>query len=481
MIRNEVTFFSDLLKPLLLYAVLRNLREASARLFKVIWQSKNMIILLIIYYGLFGWVAFRMYQGTSQGNSIFATREQAIWNMMTVFAGSNFLIKILPSYSSNRFTGILYLGFNILGILFFMNVCIAILYNVYLQQVNERITNFKDTVEDMLKEIFERHSAGDENKLSYSQVERAIRQVITEKTRGEYDRIRIEKIIKVMDKSNKGFVTKAAFLDLFDVLFILLEFEKRKAYIKSRQVVIPQWRQKVYNIYNHKYYEGSMYLLIIFSLLLLFWREYMEIYGIDAHEILLSWIIICVIINFVFFIDLSFRFLYQGFWKPLKSFYALLEIGFQLLSVAATLKYASTLEYGFTISAFEFIILVRLIKILQLLDEIKTWKIILKSLRHLVIPFMSLFMVQLGVIYTYAIIGERIYGGEINYDVIGKLSELGLGKEYVMMNFNDLVSSIITLLYFSLAWTILFKVYLSVIPGIVSMLYTFSFYLFSIL
>lgn len=90
-------------------------------------------------------------------------------------------------------------------------------------------------------------------------------------------------------------------------------------------------------------------------------------------------------------------------------------------------------------------------------------------------------MVQLGVIYTYAIIGGRIYGGEINYDIIGKLSDLGLGKEYVMMNFNDLVSSIITLLYFSLAWTVLFKVYLSVIPGIVSMFYTFSFYLFSIL
>lgn len=126
-----------------MYAVLRNLREASARLFKVIWESKNMIILLIIYYALFGWVANRMFSGTSQGNAIFATREQATWNMMTVFAGSNFLVKILPSYAASRISGIMFLGFNILGFLFFTNLTVAILYNVYLSQVNERVTNFK--------------------------------------------------------------------------------------------------------------------------------------------------------------------------------------------------------------------------------------------------------------------------------------------------------------------------------------------------
>jgi len=109
MIRNEITFISDLLKPLLIYSILRNLREASARLFKVMWQSKNMIILLVIYYLLFGWVGNRIYAGTSQGNAIFATRENATWNMMTVFAGSNFLVKILPSYANSRFAGIIFL------------------------------------------------------------------------------------------------------------------------------------------------------------------------------------------------------------------------------------------------------------------------------------------------------------------------------------------------------------------------------------
>lgn len=173
--------------------------------------------------------------------------------------------------------------------------------------------------------------------------------------------------------------------------------------------------------------------------------------------------------------------MYQGLWVPLKSFYAILEILFQLLNLAALSKYFITLNYTFTLSALEFIILVRLAKILQLLDEIKTWKIILKTLRHLVIPFLTLFMVQLGIIYTYAIVGQRIYGGKINYDNLHKLSSVGLGKEFLSMNFNDFVSSIITLMYFSLAWTVMFKMYLAIVPGIISMVYTFSFFIFSVL
>jgi hypothetical protein len=139
------------------------------------------------------------------------------------------------------------------------------------------------------------------------------------------------------------------------------------------------------------------------------------------------------------------------------------------------------LNYTFTLSALEFIILVRLAKILQLLDEIKTWKIILKTLRHLIIPFLTLFMVQLGIIYTYAIIGQRIYGGKINYDNLHKLSSVGMGKEFLSMNFNDFVSSIITLMYFSLAWTVMFKMFIAIVPGIISMVYTFSFFIFSVL
>lgn len=133
------------------------------------------------------------------------------------------------------------------------------------------------------------------------------------------------------------------------------------------------------------------------------------------------------------------------------------------------------------IPTLEFIILVRLVKLLQLLDELHTWKIILKTLRHLVVPFTTLMMVQLGIVYTYAIIGERIYGGKISQNSIRELAEAGLGREYVIMNFNDLVTSVITLFYLSLAWLYVNKVFTVIVPGMISYIFTFSFFIFSVL
>lgn len=326
--RDEITFISDLLKPVLMYAVLRNLREASTRLFSVMWKSKNMIILLIVYYVLFGWVCTRLFAGTSQGNSLFADREQATWNMMTVFAGANFMVKVLPAYGNNRLVGILFLGFNIIGFLFFMNLAIAILYNQYLAQVNQRVTKFKLNVENLLTEFFNKHS-DDHKILTYLQAYRAIDELRQQKTRGEYDHLSIDTIIKVMDKRGKGIVTYEKFLELFDILFLLLKQEHNRSAQKHVQKELPKCRKAVHNIYLHKFYEGSMYMLSIFSLGMLFWREWMEQYGNEYYSALPIWISMCLIINLVFLIDLIFRFVHQGFWKPLQSFYALLEIFFQ--------------------------------------------------------------------------------------------------------------------------------------------------------
>ena len=107
LISGGAPIFCDFLKPLLMYAMFRNLREASARLFLVFWKSKNMIILLIIYYGLLGWISYRMFAGTSQALLYFSNRENGIWTMMMVYAGANFIVRFLPAYSSNRIIGII--------------------------------------------------------------------------------------------------------------------------------------------------------------------------------------------------------------------------------------------------------------------------------------------------------------------------------------------------------------------------------------
>lgn len=256
LILNSVTFISDLLKPLILFAIFRNLREASVNLLIVFWKSKNMIILLIIYYSLFGWITERMFLGTAQANNqFFPDRETSIWTMMTVFGGANLIIRILPSYSANRFSGILFYIFNIIGIVFFMNVVIAIMYHMYLAQVNERINNFKKTVETMLTDAFNKFCKED-NTLTYENASSAIAMVLRENTKGEYDRLQMDTVIRIMDKEDKGAIELKNFLNLLDILHVLLDIEIKKTQIKTQvSHKIPKWKIRLLTVYKMRYYD----------------------------------------------------------------------------------------------------------------------------------------------------------------------------------------------------------------------------------
>lgn len=141
---------------------------------------------LIIYYALLGWISNRMFVGTSWSSLHFSSRENGIWSMMEVFAGSNFLVKALPSFSSNRIIGIVLFMFNLLGVAFFMTLMVAILYRVYCTEVSDRIQDFKSTVDKMLSKVFDMFRSAQQDTLSYPEALLAIKHVIKEHTRGEY-------------------------------------------------------------------------------------------------------------------------------------------------------------------------------------------------------------------------------------------------------------------------------------------------------
>ena len=148
---------------------------------------KDLIILfLLIYYALLGWISYRMLVGTSWSTLHFSSRENGIWSMMEVYGGSNYLIKALPSFSSNRIIGIIFFIFNLLGVVFFMTLITAILYHVYWAEVNARIQNFKSTVDKTLSKVFDMFRSENEESLSYPEALKAIKHVLKKHTRGEY-------------------------------------------------------------------------------------------------------------------------------------------------------------------------------------------------------------------------------------------------------------------------------------------------------
>ena len=62
---------------------------------------------------------------------------------------------------------------------------------------------------------------------------------------------------------------------------------------------------------------------------------------------------------------------------------------------------------------FELVIFVRSLKLLTLLYEIKVMRIIIETMRNMMMPLVYLMSVLYVIYYTFAIIGMLMFGGEI--------------------------------------------------------------------
>ena len=86
-----------------------------------------------------------------------------------------------------------------------------------------------------------------------------------------------------------------------------------------------------------------------------------------------------------------------------------------------------------------------MLKLLPLLFEIKTTRIIFETISNLLKPFAYLFGVIIVIYYAFAMIGMYLFGGKITKNNPKVINDNNIPDYYDLMNFNDLISSFVTL------------------------------------
>jgi len=78
----------------------------------------------------------------------------------------------------------------------------------------------------------------------------------------------------------------------------------------------------------------------------------------------------------------------------------------QLLNIPAIISYISAngdfVEYNYTVKVFEVIVFIRMIKLLTLLYEVKTMRIIFETMKNLLGPLNNLIIVMMTIFYVFA-------------------------------------------------------------------------------
>lgn len=71
------------------------------------------------------------------------------------------------------------------------------------------------------------------------------------------------------------------------------------------------------------------------------------------------------------------------------------------------------LDYNYSLKLFELVVFVRLLRVLTLLYEMQTFRIIIETIKNLLGPFYSLLLVQFTIFYVFGLIGVYWFGGRV--------------------------------------------------------------------
>ena len=121
----------------------------------------------------------------------------------------------------------------------------------------------------------------------------------------------------------------------------------------------------------------------------------------------------------------------------------------QLLNIPAMVLYFKAdgdfEDYNYTVKIIEVIVFIRMLKLLTLLYEIQTMRVIFETMKNLLGPLNNLIIVMATIFYVFAQLGMVFFGGLIKDNSPQIVSDSSIPDNYYLINFNDLMSSYITL------------------------------------
>lgn len=124
-----------------------------------------------------------------------------------------------------------------------------------------------------------------------------------------------------------------------------------------------------------------------------------------------------------------------------------------------------------------------MLKLLTLLYEITVMRIIIETVRNLTKPLMYLSGVLFTIYYFFALLGMFLFGGLVQKDLPVIQQDSSIPDTYHLDNFNDLISSLVTLFTLMVVnnWMVQVQMYVDIMDGNTYYRFYFVlFYLFSV-
>lgn len=140
-----------------MFFYIRILREQWLQIFLVVYDSIQIILIIMAYIFAASMIAYIMFSSSNKrydSSGYFDDIPQATFNVYVLFTTSNFPDIMLPFWPVTNFTAIYFVGFLLIGLYLLLNLMLAVFYNSYKTRVEEKINKYDIVRENFLQEEF---------------------------------------------------------------------------------------------------------------------------------------------------------------------------------------------------------------------------------------------------------------------------------------------------------------------------------------
>lgn len=476
-VTGDSPYVSQFIRIVHLIVFIRSLREALKRIALVIWDSKEILLVVIAFIFLFGWVGFRLFRGTQQGEAYFSSLSEGIWSMMVLLTTANFPDVMMVAYNINPAYAIFFVSYLIIVLFFLLNLVLAVYYNNYRTRVENTINKFMSIREQFLRSKFESHDRGGKGFLSQNEFESMITELFALNLVG-VKRSNLHKIAAQFTHRFGGQITLENFLNYFEIM----DFVSLDSQIPKKIEVLSPRRMKVKSIITHPYYDLVVSTVMAINISSIIIKDMLELFAV-SNKTAFIWIVYQLIVTWLFLLEMIFICYGFGVVKAFKRRnHIKVEAIFQIIIMSSLIYLLIENSREFILRSIEIISIVRGFRLLKLFNEIKQWKIIMRTISSLMKPFSSLLLVAFILFLFFALIGDRLFGGLRREDP-NVVRNQNIPDGYVDMNFNDVSNSFVTLFTLMVVnnWYIIVEMFESVTGSVWTRFFFIFFYFLSVL
>ena len=312
---------ADFAKPFLFVVFVRSVREAWKRVLLVMWDSKDILLMLAAYIVFFGWAGYRIFKGSLEGEAYFPTLSDGLFNMLVLMTTTNHPDVMLPAYQRNRAAVVYFVIYLVLGLYFFMNLLLAIFYNNYKQRVVNTMSKFVDSRQEFLRGVFCQIDVQKKGYLTETQCRQMVERLIAMDKNLDLSSINVKRFVRLLDADGSSRIHLDEFLRFYDILDELL-FEHRQNQLQTQGAASsrgasgepdePKCRDTTRRFFKHPLYDSVVNLLCVLNIFSFMARDLLELYG-ETRLSVQWWLTVQFVVNFLFGAETSLMLYSCGF------------------------------------------------------------------------------------------------------------------------------------------------------------------------